>query len=280
MNDKLVMTMQDISCFGQCSITVSLPIISACGFETAILPSSVLSTHTGGFKNFTFRDLTNDIPGILNHWKSEGISFDCIYTGYLGSIRQIELAKSIFKMALNPCGLIVVDPAMADSGRLYYGFTPEFVAEMATLCSYADIILPNITEACFMCGIPFLEGPYTPEYVNGLISRLEKLGAKKIILKGVCYDSSLLGVVVYDCLTKERQEYFTQRINQSFHGTGDCFASVVVGSIMNGRSLFDSAKLATDFVVRSIHSTMHDENHVYGVKFEKNIPYLIKQLNL
>ena len=155
MTDKKVLTIQDISCMGQCSLTVALPIISACGVETIILPSAVLSTHTGGFTGYTFRDLTEDIPGIMDHWEKENISFDCLYTGYLGSITQIEYVYDLKKRVVKEDGLLIVDPAMADNGSLYYGFDDAFVAQMAKLCGSADIILPNITEAAFMtvnCG--------------------------------------------------------------------------------------------------------------------------------
>mgnify|MGYP003253961687 FL=1 len=159
MTDKKVLTIQDISCMGQCSLTVALPIISACGVETIILPSAVLSTHTGGFTGYTFRDLTEDIPGIMDHWEKENISFDCLYTGYLGSITQIEYVYDLKKRVVKEDGLLIVDPAMADNGSLYYGFDDAFVAQMAKLCGSADIILPNITEAAFMTGCELrLEG--------------------------------------------------------------------------------------------------------------------------
>ena len=160
MNNKRILTVQDISCVGQCSITVALPVISACGIETAILPSAVLSTHTGGFKGFTFRDLTDDIPEIEKHWISEGIQFDAIYTGYLGSRRQIALVGDLFESVGAPDCVRIVDPAMADHGKLYYGFDAEFAATMAGLCGKADIVLPNITEAALMTGKPFIGDGY------------------------------------------------------------------------------------------------------------------------
>lgn len=279
MTNKKVMTIQDVSCYGQCSLTVALPIISACGVETAIIPSAVLSTHTGGFSGVNFRDLSEDIPPIMNHWMREGIKFDCIYTGYLGSIRQIEYVKELFKNVLVEGGLKIVDPAMADHGKLYKGFDMEFAMEMAKLCKEADIILPNFTEACIMCGIEYIKDNHTKEYVASVLDALKKLGAKKIILKGVSYDDNHLGIVTYDSLTGKTEEYFTEKVGISSHGTGDCFAAVVTGALMQQKSLIEAASIAADFVVEAIKKTMDDDTHRYGVKFEKAIPMLVERVN-
>lgn len=279
MTEAKVMTIQDISCYGQCSLTVALPIISACGIETAILPSAVLSTHTGGFTNFTFRDLTDDIPKIMEHWMSEGIKFDCIYTGYLGSVTQIEYVKALFKNVLKEGGLRIVDPAMADNGKLYYGFDEHFAHAMAGLCGEADIILPNITEACFMCDKEFIANNHTSEYIDDLLVGLKALGAKKIVLKGVSYEQSKLGIVVYDTETDEKMEYFNEKVDWMSHGTGDCYAAAFTGAILQGMSLYDAAALAADFVVEALRFTKGDENHKYGVKFEKALPMLVERLN-
>lgn len=279
MTEAKVMTIQDISCYGQCSLTVALPIISACGIETAILPSAVLSTHTGGFTNFTFRDLTDDIPKIMEHWMSEGIKFECIYTGYLGSMTQIEYVKALFKNVLKEGGLKIVDPAMADNGKLYYGFDLDFAHAMAGLCSEADIILPNITEACFMCGKEFIPSHHTREYIDDLLTALKNLGAKKIVLKGVSYEDSKLGIIVYDTESGDKAEYFNERVTWSSHGTGDCFAAALTGAVLQNMSLYDAAALAADFVVESLRLTMGDDSHRYGVKFEKALPMLVERLN-
>ena len=182
--DAKVLTVQDISCFGQCSLTVALPVISAAGIECAVLPSAVLSTHTGGFKGFTFRDLTDDIPGIVSHWEKEGITFDAIYTGYLGSIRQIDLVKDLMDRVLAPGGLRIVDPAMADNGVLYYGFDAGFAAAMAGLCATADVVLPNITEAALMTGLPYRAAGYDEAYITSLCRALTERGAGTVVLTG------------------------------------------------------------------------------------------------
>lgn len=279
MTDEKVMTIQDISCYGQCSLTVALPIISACGIETAILPSAVLSTHTGGFKNFTFRDLTEDIPGIMNHWISEGIKFGCIYTGYLGSLTQIEYVKQLFQSVLKKGGIKIVDPAMADNGKLYYGFDMDYAHAMAGLCGEADIVLPNISEACFMCDQEYIKDHHTREYIDRLLSELKKLGAKKIVLKGVSYEDHRIGIVVYDAETSEKKEYLHEKLPNSSHGTGDCYAAAFTGGVMQGLTVYDAAALAADFVVECLKLTRDDEKHKYGVKFEKALPMLVKRLN-
>ena len=277
-NDK-VLTVQDISCYGQCSLTVALPIISACGVETAILPSAVLSTHTGGFTGYTFRDLTDDIPSIMNHWVKEGIGFDCIYTGYLGSIRQIEYVKELFNKVLNYGGLKIVDPAMGDNGKFYGGFNEEYAAAMAKLCSQAHIILPNITEACLMCGKEYIPDHHTKEYIKSLVYSLMDMGARRVVLKGVSYEEGKLGVVVCNAETGEFKPYFNDRQPRSSHGTGDCYAAALTGALMQRKSIYESATIAADFVVECLRLTQGDESHGYGVKFEKALPMLVNRLN-
>ena len=276
MSYKRVLTIQDISCFGQCSLTVALPIISACGVETAVLPSAVLSTHTGGFKGYTFRDLTEDMPKIREHWEKENIKFDAVYTGYLGSARQIAYVKDIVKSTLIPGGKLIVDPAMADNGALYPGFDQAFADEMKTLCAEADIILPNITEACFLTGTEYRED-YDESYINGLEDKLAGLGAGAVVLTGVGYCRSYTGAAVYE--NGNRSYYEHRRLPKGGHGTGDVYASAFVGALMNGSTTYDAAKIAADYTVQCIENTQDDESHWYGVKFETAIPELIGMLD-
>ena len=174
MSYKRLLTIQDISCVGQCSLTVALPIISACGLETCVLPSAVLSTHTAGFTGYTFRDLTEDMPSIKEHWVKEGIRFDAIYTGYLGSTKQIDYVADIFEATASKNGVKIVDPAMADNGSLYPGFDTDFVEAMKGLCAKADYVIPNITEACFLTGVEY-KTVYDREYVDLILSCIEHL---------------------------------------------------------------------------------------------------------
>lgn len=270
-----VLTIQDISCFGQCSLTVALPILSACGHETCVLPSAVLSTHTGGFTGFTFRDLTEDMPSIKDHWIKEKISFDVIYTGYLGSTRQIDYVKDIFAAFDKEGCLKVVDPAMADNGKLYYGFDDKFVAEMKTLCGKADYLVPNITEACFLTDTEF-KTEYDEAYVNELLVKLAALGCKNVILTGVSYAPGTTGVVVYE--NGEYYYYKHDKIANDCHGTGDIYASAFVGSLLHGKTAYDSAKIAADYVLACINETIKDETHWYGAKFEPVLGKLIESL--
>ena len=166
---KRAVTIQDISCFGKCSLTVALPIISAMGIETAVIPTAVLSTHTGGFKGYTFRDLTGDIPQIASHWEKLGLSFDAIYTGYLGSPDQVQIVSDFFDSFGKEDNFIVVDPVMGDAGKLYAGFTDELVCGMRKLCAKADYIIPNMTEAALLLDIPYDEN--TDDRKNGKTER-------------------------------------------------------------------------------------------------------------
>lgn len=265
--NKRIVSIQDISCFGQCSLTVALPILSAYGIETAILPSSILSTHTGGFTGFTVHDLTEEMPKIVNHWTKEGITFDAIYTGYIGDVRQFEIIKDTRKL-LNPKGLLLVDPAMADFGKLYSALDEGIVEGMRTIVKEADLILPNLTETAFLLDIEYKE-QYTREEIDKMLLALCEMGAKEAVITGVSFDKDKLGVATYNRITGEKTEYFARRIEKSFHGTGDVFASVAVANILNGKDTYDSMKDACDFVVSCIKNTMKDPNHTYGVKFEE-----------
>ena len=272
---KRILTIQDISCVGQCSLTVALPILSACGMETAILPSAVLSTHTAGFSGFTFRDLTDDMPSIQAHWQKEGIKFDCIYTGYLGSTKQVGYVKNILDTMGKEGSIKVVDPAFADNGKLYPIFDDVYVEAMKTLCPSADILLPNITEACFLAGVEYKES-YDEAYIKGLLEKLSELGCSTIVLTGVGYKEGKTGVVVYRNGNIEYYEH--ERIAKGCHGTGDVYASAFTGALMNEKSIFDAAKIAADYTVACIEKTQGDAEHWYGVKFELALDTLMEML--
>ena len=271
---KKVLTIQDISCVGQCSLTVAIPIISACGHETCVLPSAVLSTHTAGFGGFTATDLTDDMPSIKKHWQKENIKFDCIYTGYLGSEKQIGYVEDIFSL-LNDDGVIVVDPAMADNGKLYPLFDIKYALLMAKLASKADYVVPNLTEACFMTGTEYKES-YDKAYIDMVLENLSNIGCKKIILTGVSYTSDTTGVVVYE--NGNYQYYEHKKMPKGCHGTGDIYASAFVGALVKGKSAFDSARIAADYVLECIKDTATEDNHWYGAKFEPSLGKLIDSL--
>lgn len=276
MDYKRILTIQDISCIGQCSLTVALPILSACGHETAILPSAILSTHTGGFTGYTFRDLTDDMPAISAHWQKEGLKFDAFYTGYLGSSRQAAIIMDIFDTCGKDGSVKVVDPAMADLGKLYPGFDDEFVKTMATLCEKADYILPNITEACLMTGVEYKED-YDEAYIDSLLDALVSIGCRNIVLTGVGFAEGETGVMVYE--NGEKKHYAHKKISKGCHGTGDVFASAFTGAMLRGLSAYDAAKIAADYTVKCIQNTIDDPDHWYGVKFETCLAELGMMLN-
>lgn len=276
---KRIVTVQDISCFGKCSLTVALPIISAMGIETAVIPTAVLSTHTGGFKGYTFRDLTGDISGIADHWKSIGLKFNAIYTGYLGSKEQAEIVSKLFDDFSTDDTFIIVDPAMGDSGRLYAGFTDEIVTEMKKLCSKADFIIPNMTEAAFMLGIPYTES-YDEEYVKDLLKRLTELGCSKPVLTGVRFDDKKQGAAAYDSQSGQFYFSFRNNINRIMHGTGDIFASVFTGAVTLGKSLEQALEMAVGFTFDCIEETLPVADEVwYGSCFEPCLGKLISYVN-
>lgn len=276
MSYKRILTVQDISCVGQCSLSVALPIISACSVECAILPSAVLSTHTYGFKGYTFRDLTDDMPGIKEHFVKEGIKFDAIYTGYLGSVKQIDYVADFFVQTSAEDCVKIVDPAMADNGNLYPGFDMEFVKAMRTLCGKADYILPNLTEACFLTDTEY-KTQYDRAYIEGIIEKLIDLGAKNVIFTGVSYREGMTGIVVFE--NGKYSYYEHEFLPGSCHGTGDIYASAFTGSLMRGKTAFESAQIAANYTMECIRATADEKNHWYGAKFEPVLGKLISMVN-
>ncbi len=277
MKQKRAVAINDISCMGKCSLTVALPIISVMGVETVVLPTAVLSTHTA-FDGFTFCDLTDEIDKTRKHWENLNAHFDCIYSGYLGSLTQISLVEQFIDGFKTEDTLVVIDPVLGDNGKLYKNFTEDFAAEMAKLCSRADVITPNLTEAAYLLKREYIGNGYTEEEIKELLVELSKLGAKKIVLTGISYDKMSLGVAMYDSVTKEYTYYKNEKISSMFHGTGDVWASTFVGSYVKGYDFMKSAQIATDFTVECIKATLDEkEEHWYGVKFEQCLPELIKE---
>ena len=276
MSYKKILTIQDISCVGQCSLTVALPIISACGVETCVLPSAVLSTHTAGFKGYTFRDLTDDMPDIRAHWEKEGIKFDAIYTGYLGSTKQIDYVKDIFASGSKEGTVTIVDPAMADNGKLYPAFDEEYVDAMKGLCASADFIVPNMTEAALLAGMHYEDGE-DRRYVDKVMDRLIEMGCKNIILKGLpSKNGNYIGILMY--VDGKMDYYEHEKLPNSCHGTGDVYASAFVGALMRGKSANEAARIAAEYAMECIKETAKLDNHWYGAAFELALPKLIEML--
>ena len=274
---KRILTIQDVSCVGRCSLTVALPIISAAGVEAGVLPTAVLSTHTA-FPKFTFCDLTGEIEKISETFKELDIGFDALYTGYLGSFRQLELVSRLIDLHNGDDCFVLIDPAMADNGCLYKGFTKDFARAMASLTSKADLVIPNLTEACFMLDIPYPES-YDEPYIRDVLKKLTEKGAKCAALTGVSFDSEKLGVYAYDSENDRYFSYYNEKMPVAYHGTGDIFASATLGAMMRGHSLESALKVAVDYTLQCIKLTMADENRrFYGVNFEEALPYYIERL--
>ena len=269
---KRVLTIQDISCVGQCSMTVALPILSACGQETCILPTAVLSTHTGGFGRPAVTHFGDELERIWRHWKENEITFDAVYTGYLGSVEAIRCAEKIIAQLLAPGGIFIADPAMADHGKLYSGLDRTYAKAMEALCRRADIMIPNITEAAMFAGVPYREQP-DEAYISRL---LDALGHRCTVLTGVGYAADETGIVIRE--GEQQRCYKHTRIGKSYHGTGDIFAACFTGALMQGKPLYNAAVIAADFTRKCIANTHEAPAHWYGVKFETALPELIRML--
>lgn len=269
---RRILTIQDISCVGQCSMTVAMPILSACGHECCILPTALLSTHTGGFGKPAVVHFDHALEGIWRHWQENGITFDAILVGYLGTVAAVETAEKILEALLAPGGIAIVDPALADHGKRYSGLTEAYARAMEGLCRRADVILPNVTEAAMFSGMEYRE-ELDENYVNAL---LEGLNHPNVILTGVGYREGETGIVIR--AGENRSHYAHRRIGKSCHGTGDMFAAAFTGALLQGKSMEKAAKIAADLVCISIENTQKAPAHWYGVKFETAIPELIRML--
>lgn len=273
---KRIATVQDISCFGKCSLTVALPIISAMGVECCIVPTTVLSTHTCGFTDYTVRDISDELLPIAEHWRREGIHLDTIYTGYLANEGQIDLTRQFIE-TVGEGAHILVDPAMADNGKLYPAFGADFPKKMLELCTIADTVCPNITEACLLLGKEYKEyGSYDEDYIRDLICGFTELGISQVVITGVRLGERH-GALAYDSKIGEYRYISTPHLPCSFHGTGDVFSSTLCGALTGGKNVYDATQTAVDFTFACIERTLPDKDaHPYGVKFEECLGMLTK----
>lgn len=274
---KRILTIQDISCLGQCSMTVALPILSACGHETCVLPVAMLSTHTGGFGEVYKRDLTEDMGAICDHWQREGITFDAIHVGYLSSAAQVETVLQAVDSLLAPGGVCIVDPAFADNGKLYSGIDEAHAAALEWLCARADVLIPNLTEACLLTGLDWKPN-FDEDELQIMAEKLAELGAKNVLLTGVETAPGKIGVM----LMRDGAfwQYSHNKTEQSYHGTGDIFAAAFTGAYLRGKYMEDAARIAADFTALCIWKTRHTPEHPYGVRFEAALPELMEKLDL
>lgn len=271
-----VLAINDISCVGKCSLTVALPIISACGVTCDILPTAILSTHTGGFQGYTFRDLSDDIPAILAHWKSLGLKYDIIISGYLGSISQIDMVKSVKKDFLKEGGLFIVDPVMGDNGVLYSHFDQKFVEEMKSLCKIADIIVPNLTEACFLTNTDYAS--LTEDGYDALLQKLKILCPQPSVTGcDILRGGKKYSAVFYTDLNGSVKQYATEKVEGTFHGSGDVYASALVGALARHVPMDEAVRISADFTKNSIAQTKADKTEArYGLNSESQmLPFLL-----
>ena len=273
------LAIHDISGVGKCSLTVALPVLSCCGVETSVMPTAVLSTHTGGFSGFTYRDLTEDLLPMAEHWKQIGCRFGSLYSGFLGSVGQIGLVEQIFDWFQGEDTLIMVDPVMGDGGKLYQTYTPEMANGMERLCRKADIVVPNMTEACHLLGKEYDPGPYTRDKVEEILEDLCMMGPKMAVLTGVWLKAGSLGTACFDSRTGRMELFLTDRIEGFYHGTGDLFASALLGGLLNGVTLEEACEVATEFTWRTIETTFEKSpDHRFGPKFEVHLPWLAEKM--
>lgn len=280
VKQKRVAAIHDISGFGKCSLTVALPIISSAGIETCAIPTAILSTHTGGIDGFTYHDLSDDLIPIAEHWHSLNLHFDAIYSGFLGSFEQIDMVNKIFDILKNDDTLILVDPCMADNGKLYKTYTKEMAKKIKSNCSRADILVPNLTEACILLDIDYKPLEFDERKIYEIAKELSKLGAKKVVITGISFHTSKLGAIYYDSVSGQKGYYGKDKIRGAYHGTGDIFASVLLASLLNNIDLTRSVKIAVNFTVNCIERTYQAKtDERFGVNFESELLPFAKLIN-
>lgn len=243
-----VAAIHDMSGFGRCSLTVAIPILSAMGLQCCPLPTAFLSTHTGGFQGFTFLDMTDEMPKVAAHWKALGLNFQAIYSGFLGSERQIGIVGEFIRMFRGPDTVVVIDPVMGDHGRVYQTYTPSMCDGTARLAESADVITPNLTEAALLLGIPYRELPAGEAGCREIVERLSLDGRRSVVLTGASTAEELTGAMCYDAKTGRTEAVQTHRVPREFHGTGDVFASVLTGALVKGLPLPEAARRAVEFI--------------------------------
>lgn len=267
----------DLSGMGKCSLTVALPIVSATGVECCCIPTALLSTHTGGFTDWTFTDLSGDMVPIAEHWHGLGLEFDAIYSGYLASPVQGKLLERVIELLRGENTLVVVDPAMADNGKYYANLGGEMTECFRGLIKKADIITPNITEACFLTDMEYKHGVHDMSYVTELIDRLSELGPSFVAVTGVSIEAEKVGIVARDNRSGKMCSVMKTVLDGMFHGSGDVFASAFAALLTRGASLENALNAAEEFVTAAIERTaVRATPRQYGLDFEGVLPDYIR----
>ena len=275
---KKIALINDMSCIGRCSLTAGIPIISACGFHCVPMPTGIFSAQSE-FDGYVCADLTDKMQSFADHWKNIGVRFDAIYTGYLASKNQAETVKRFlidFKKSDTFC---IVDPVMGDNGEFYSGIDESFVEEMRFLCSMADIITPNVTEAEMIAGIDCTEAPYSTEHIKELLLKLRNLGTPRIVITGIESEDGQIGCAVYDSFTRKANMFFTPKSEGRFPGSGDVFAASLVSAVMSGKEFTEAVQIAMTYTCDCVEKTaLSDEPRNFGLSFEPQIHKLVKIL--
>lgn len=281
MKQPKVLVIQDISASCQISMNVAVPILSSLNNSTHMLPTALLSTHTGaGFEDYTYLDLTSEMSKILDHWKQLDLSFDGVLVGYLGSHKQIEIVKRIIKEFATPEAVIVLDPVMGDHGELYDGFDEEYVQEMRELCQLSTVIIPNLTEAAYLTKIPYQKGPHTAEDVERLMKNMVQLNKKQVVLTGVMLSENEIGAASMTQKDQQVSYAFSPVYPGRFEGTGDVFSSVIAGFLFQQISLDLAMTSAVEYVEKVIKRTLENRPSLrFGVQFETDLLFLIERLH-
>jgi len=273
-----VLAIHDLAGRGRCSLTVALPILSVCGIECVVLPTAVLSTQTSDISGFTFHDLSQELPLMVDHYEQLNFQFDAIYTGFVGSIQQLQLLPQWIKRLSHGGTQVIIDPVMADGGKLYATYDMNFVQVMREVIKVADVILPNLTEACLLADVAYHDGLWTKAEIEALLKKLSGMTKAWIVLTGVMVKADQIGYALYHQSALEVGYGLEELVDGTFYGTGDIFASTVVAGLVHHRPLPQAVQLALQFTLGAIkRSIQYQTNPVYGVPFEPGLVALGKE---
>ena len=276
---KQVLAIHDLSCVGRCSLTVALPVLSAAGLHVSVLPTALLSTHTGEFTGYTCLDLTEEMAKIYAHFQTLPLCFDGLYSGFLGCWEQLALVEDVFAHYRRADTLLLVDPVMADHGKLYATYTETLARDMGRLCHQADVIVPNLTEAAILLEDSYHEKPSFPQVESMLRALHKRYGCRQAVITGILRDG-LLGAAAYDAASNQVFFHGQAPLDRVFYGTGDVLASALLAGLMRGRSLAQATTLAVDFTYQSMLHTLDNGLPLrYGVAFEQALPMLVRSLD-
>ncbi len=272
-----VAAIHDLSGFGRCSLTIVMPVLSAMGVQCCPLPTAYLSTHTGGFTGNTFLDLTDQLAEAMDHWLCLDLTFEAVYTGFMGSCRQMELCRSFLtSLKEKSTTLAVVDPVMGDNGVLYRTYTTKMCRAMAAMAAEADVIVPNRTEAALLLGRKYEDLPHSA--AEEMVRELSLGGRRSVVLTGVSLQPGKTGAACFDRETGTVAMIRTDFVGRSFHGTGDLFASVLTGALVRGESLKAAAEQAAEFVRQcAIHTFPQNLPPREGIDFEPMLGLLAQE---